>query len=181
MRNLNRGRLIPRPDLARYGLILAVALAGACQSQPGKQSAAPTRAPAAATTKKLPNSNTDPCAMRLHDICGALFMYYAIHHDLPAKVEDLAEVPGFENVRDFTCPASGRAYIYNPIGVVSTGGASARLIIYDPSPVHAEMRWAISVIEPKDPNAALIAKVVALPESNFSLSAPAAAPGTKTR
>lgn len=167
-----------RRCFVRYGLLLAVSLTGACQTPPRKPSPAPVRPPAPA--QKVPNSNTDPCAMRLHDICGPLLLYYATHQRLPERIEELAEVPGFEEVRDFTCPASGRPYIYNPIGIVNSG-ATSQIILYDPSPVHSGMRWAISIVEPKEENAPLISKVVALPESNFSLSTPVIKPGAKAK
>lgn len=118
--------------------------------------------------------------MRLHDICGLLLLYYATHQQLPAHIEELARVPGFENVRDLTCPVSGQSYIYNPVGIVNSGAAS-RVVLYDPSPAHAGMRWAISIIEPKDRNSALISKVVALPESDFSLSMPPAKGDAKAK
>ncbi len=111
--------------------------------------------------------------MRLHDICGPLLLYYATHQQLPARIEELAHVPGFDNVRDFSCPTSGQPYVYNPIGIVNSG-AAPRIVLYDPTPAHFGIRWAISIIEPGDKNAALIAKVVALPESSLSLSPPPA-------
>ncbi|MBP7933405.1 MAG: hypothetical protein KA354_02045 [Phycisphaerae bacterium] len=163
-----------RNHWGRYGLLLAVALTGACQSPPGKPPPAPTSPATSATpARQTPNSNTDPCAMRLHDICGPLLLYYATHQQLPARIEELAHVPGFENVRDFTCPTSGQPYVYNPIGIVNSG-AAPRIVLYDPTPTHSGIRWAISIIEPGNKNAALIAKVVALPESSFSLSPPPA-------
>ena len=38
-------------------------------------------------------SNTDPCAMRMHDISGALLFYYAMHHELPKSIDELRHLP----------------------------------------------------------------------------------------
>jgi hypothetical protein len=174
-----QGLFATRRRLVCCGLLLAASLTGACQAPAGKPSPAAARAPSA-PAKQAPNSNTDPCAMRMHDICGPLLLYYAAHQELPARIEELAQVPGFENVRDFTCPASGQPYIYNPVGIVNSG-AAARVVLYDPTPAHSGVRWAISIVEPEDERAPLVSKVVALPESAFSLNAPTAKRDAKAR
>jgi hypothetical protein len=103
--------------------------------------------------------------MRLHDVCGPLLLYYATNRALPAKLEQLSAVPGFENVNDFTCPASGKPYVYNPAGLPAPD-RSMRLIIYDAA-AHGGTRWAIAI--PVAPGEGpLVAKVVAVPESFFS-------------
>src|SRR5262245_27281058 len=61
-------------------------------------------------------SNTDPCATRLHDICGPLLFYYATNHQLPVKLEDLKQIGGFEEV-EYICPVSGLPYVYVPAGL----------------------------------------------------------------
>jgi len=110
-------------------------------------------------------SNTDPCASRLHDICEPLLLYYLKNNRLPGRLEELRDLPGFEQI-ELTCPVSKQAYLYNPIGITSAE-SRARIICYDPTPAHAGCRWAISIIEPED-NGPLITKVIGLPESHFS-------------
>src|SRR6478735_5745074 len=60
------------------------------------------------------NSNTDPCATRLHEATGALLLYYATHQDIPPTLEDLKKSPGMEGAGDMTCPVSHKPYVYNP-------------------------------------------------------------------
>jgi hypothetical protein len=112
----------------------------------------------------------DPCANRLHDVGGALLLYYAINRQLPGQLDELARLPGFEHVTDFTCPVSKRPFVYNPVGILDLE-RNTRVIIYDPAPSHNGTRWAISVVEPRG-NEALVTKVVGLPESWFVLHPP---------
>jgi hypothetical protein len=118
-----------------------------------------------------PLSNTDPCATRLHDICEPLLLYYSVHHQLPARLDELRQLPGFEgDMLNFTCPVSHLPYVYNPIGIL-TMDDQPRIILYDPQPSHAGARWAVAIIEPQG-NAPLVTKVVGLPESRFTLKPP---------
>jgi len=110
----------------------------------------------------VPNLNTDPCATRLHEICGPLLMYFAQNHELPKDLKELSTVPGFSDVNDFTCPVSHQPYIYTPTGIPGKDPGT-RIIIYDATPAHAGIRWAVSVIEPENPTAPLIAKIIAVP------------------
>ena len=111
-------------------------------------------------------SNTDPCAMRLHDICGALLLYYQQNHTLPKRLDDLANSPLLEGQDALVCPVSKQPYLYNPVGI-TTAETRARIICYDPTPAHAGYRWAISIIEPEE-NGPLVTKVIGLPESHFT-------------
>ncbi|HEY7090208.1 MAG TPA: hypothetical protein VH518_19075 [Tepidisphaeraceae bacterium] len=113
---------------------------------------------------------SDACGERLHDISGALLLYYAMKHRLPDKLEELHEMPGFEYVKDFTCPDSHKPYIYNPVGILDVE-KHTRVIIYDPAPTHHGLRRAISVVEPQG-NEALITEVLLLPENWFVLHPP---------
>ena len=134
----------------------------------------PTSAPAtqpgarAASSAKL--TIDDPCATRLHDICGPLLLYYATHSRLPERVETLQQIPGFEAVGPYLCPVSNQPYIYNAQGLVGPN-VSLRAVLYDAAPTHAGYRWAIVVQEPAG-NAPLIAKVVAWAESRFPKTVP---------
>jgi hypothetical protein len=146
------------------GVLAVTLLAAGCQG-PG-QTAPPSRTAASQPADVAPITNTDACASRLHDLCGPLLLYYAIHKQVPDRIEELGQVPGFEEVRDFTCPVSGRPYVYNPAGPAGLE-AGSRVIIYDALPSHSGMRWGVSVAAPGG-GAPLIAKVIALPESRFA-------------
>ena len=164
--------------LVCYVVVLISALAG-CQSTTTKQTQAEPyirKAPAAdaaaqrnsAQNKQDINaiSNTDPCAMRLHDICGAVLLYYQQNHTLPKRLEDLANSPLLEGPDALVCPVSRQPYLYNPVGITTTE-SRARIICYDPTPAHSGCRWAISIIEPEE-NGPLVTKVIGLPESHFT-------------
>jgi hypothetical protein len=77
---------------------------------------------------------------------------------------------GFEKL-ELTCPVSKLPYVYNPIGIITLDN-QPRMVCYDAAPSHSGMRWAITVVEPRDNSANLIAKVVAVPESAFTLKLP---------
>jgi len=108
--------------------------------------------------------------MRLHDLCGPLLLYYATHAELPPKLEELLDVPGFEMGKDLTCPLSKKPYRYTRSGL-PTKGTIGHIIIYDATPAHAGQRWAIAVKEPA-PGEPLVAKVVAMPEAFFTIKSP---------
>ncbi|MFT3787649.1 MAG: hypothetical protein QM770_16025 [Tepidisphaeraceae bacterium] len=120
-------------------------------------------------TGDSPLSNTDPCAMRLHDVCGALLLYYFTHNELPEKLSDLNAIPGEAPV-ELTCPVTKTPYIYTPNGIQIPERKSF-IIIYDPSPAHAGMRWAVSIEQPV-PGQPLVTKVVPLAERFFLLRPP---------
>jgi hypothetical protein len=147
-------------------LVIAVAMAAAgCagNKQPAAGSRATTkktqssRAPAASSRL---NSNTDPCAMRLHDLCAPLLLFYARYQQLPTRIDELAQVPGV-SVPELVCPASNEKYVYNPNGP-SGRDAGTRIILYDASPAHAGHRLGVEVRDPA-PGQALVAKVVVMP------------------
>ncbi len=117
-----------------------------------------------------PISNTDPCAMRLHDICGGLLLYFAKHGDLPQQLTDMHDIPGLAGESPFICPVSGQPYTYNPAGLLAPE-RQERIIVYDARPSHSNMRWAVRIQEPA-PGQPLVARVVALPESFFVLHPP---------
>jgi hypothetical protein len=134
------------------GLAL-IALVGCTSTQP-KQGVRP---------RESALSNTDPCATRLHDISGVLLFYYATNHKLPATLDELKAVQGFEEVQ-YTCPVSGEPYVYAPAGVPTPNQPGAKIVLYDPTPAHEGMRWAISITE----SGVLITKVIAVPEAYFT-------------
>ncbi len=110
-------------------------------------------------------SNTDPCAMRLHDICGALLLYYFQNAELPERLDDLTALPGIDGPLEFTCPGSKLPYIYEPGGIAIPERKSF-VILYDPAPSHSGMRWAILIEQPV-PGEPLVTKVIPLAERFF--------------
>jgi hypothetical protein len=132
------------------------------QSKNGTTTTKPARASSfkgGGGTSRL-NSNTDPCAMRLHDLCAPLLLFYARYQQLPSKIDELSQVPGV-TVPELVCPQSSQPYVYNPHGP-SGREPGTRLILYDATPAHAGHRWGIEVREPT-PGQALVAKVVVMP------------------
>jgi len=112
-----------------------------------------------------PNLNTDPCAMRLHDIAGALLLYYQSNHRLPARLDELPALPG-EPPLQLVCPVSNTPYVYDPRGILMPETKS-RVVIYDPAPSHFGVRWAVTISQPDEEGAAVVTKVIALPETTF--------------
>jgi hypothetical protein len=159
--------------LAALILMSAMLVAG-CAAKPqaaGGGSARTGRAPAATNPTATPKTsaassarNVDPCAMRLHDLCAPLLLYFARYQSLPAKPDDLAQISGFD-VPAITCPVTSKAYLYNPHGP-SGPDPGSRIILYDAAP-HDGRRWGIAVTEPA-PGQALVAKVIVVPESIFT-------------
>lgn len=111
-----------------------VGLGWGCQATP----------PAAAE----PSAATDSCSERLHDLCGPLLLYQAIHGRLPEKLEDLRAVADPGEDLKFECPASGQAYLYDRKGV-AVPGQPGPVFVRDPLPSHNGIRWAIVVLRPE--------------------------------
>lgn len=109
--------------------------------------------------------NTDPCAGALHDLSGALLLYYFHYQRLPDSLDELRRLPGVDQPLVLACPKSGVSYIYDPTGIYWPERAM-RVIVYDPDNAHGSFRWAITVQEPQ-PGQPLVTRVVALPESFF--------------
>lgn len=114
-------------------------------------------------------SNTDPCAMRLHDLCGALLMYAFEHGGTPQRLEDLTSLPGADPL-SFVCPESKKPYVYSYEGI-RIPSRKARVIIYDPEPSHSGVRWAVVLEEPQ-PDKPIVTDVRYFPESFFTLRPP---------
>jgi hypothetical protein len=112
-----------------------------------------------------PITNTDPCATQLHDIAGLFLAYYGLHHELPPTLGALSEIETVYSSQ-FICPVSRKPYIYNPQGIPTENGLA---IVYDATPAHSGVRWAIAISEAR--GGALVAKVIALPESALATHA----------
>lgn len=158
---------------AIFGLCVAMMLGG-CQSQSSTRTRiAPADAqrqtgeagvlPGAGEPGRL--SNTDACAMRLHDLCGSLLLYYADHGRLPGTLGELEPTAELNPVLTLTCPVSGKPYIYDSAGI-DAGDGTGRIIVYDAEASHLGMRWAIKIGELRG-GKPLVARVVGLPEVFF--------------
>jgi hypothetical protein len=140
-----------RRNLELLSLACGVALAmvaGGCQ----------TSTPSA----RRPSAKIDPCAERLHDICGRLLLYYRGNGKLPVA---LADMKGLDSgaLPPLVCPLSDKPYIYRKDGLRVTGRPGL-LVLYDAEPVHSGMRWGISV-ETASEGQPLTGRVVLLPDS----------------
>src|SRR5947207_15115094 len=102
----------------------------------------------------------------MHHICGLLLLYSMNLSYLPQTLYDLKSLPGFADVKDFVCPLSKKPYIYNPDGIPSPNNDGV-LILYDSTPAHSGMRWAISIVPPQG-NGSLVTKVIAVPDQYFA-------------
>lgn len=154
-RNAWKNRILPA------GLLAAMLLIGGCAAPADQASAAkPANRPPAAL------SAIDPCASNLHDISGAMLIHLNLHGRFPPALDTLQPLPG-EKELSFTCPASGRPYIFNPAGIHLVERA-AYIIVYDAQPAHNGLRWAIIMDEPTLDKAPVM-KVSQIPESLFLL------------
>jgi hypothetical protein len=85
---------------------------------------------------------SDPCALRLHDIAGAILMYYALNREMPTHLEDLRAMQDVDQQLNFTCPVSNQPYVYVPQGMTSPG-RTKMILVHDPTPSHNGTRWCI--------------------------------------
>jgi len=133
---------------------LFVLLVLAAMLMPGCGSPTPA-APAKSTDLTTTNidEQLDPCAEQLHDICGPLLAYYAVHQDLPARLDQLP-LPKTALV----CPISKKPYVYNPHGM-PLADREGLLIVYDAKASHLGTRWAI-LAEPPKPGKPLVLRVL---------------------
>lgn len=122
-------------------------------------------------TARAAIANTDPCALRLHDISGLLLLYYMEHWQLPETLDQLSQLPGFDQVGQLNCPASGKPYAYSADGILLPE-KQQRVVVYDSVPSHSGMRLCITIEEPQ-PDQPLVTRVVVLPESFFTFVSPA--------
>ncbi|MFA7236831.1 MAG: hypothetical protein WC058_08205 [Phycisphaeraceae bacterium] len=145
-------------------VLCAAMMLVACESAPKGRSAA-VQAAGQSNAEPRQLSNTDPCAMRLHDLCGSLLEYYADHGRLPGTLGELEPTAELNPVLMLTCPVSDKPYIYDPAGM-DAGDGTGRIIVYDAEASHLGMRWAIKIGELRG-GKPLVARVVGLPEGFF--------------
>ena len=159
-------------------LCLSLALAAGCVTVPAQ----PVQKPRVVTSNAPPgftgNAMTaiDPCADQIQDLCGALLSYYLVKHKLPAQLAELQQYADTGQVLKFTCPVSGKPYVYVPQGLEAPG-QNIRIYIYDAEPVHNGARWcAVSKSGASVGAEAFFAEKV--PEKRFAQFMAAATPQT---
>ncbi len=108
-----------------------------------------------------PSTKADPCAERLHDLCGQLLLYHGMHKRLPKSLDELAAIEG-RDIAPPACPVSGLAYVYKPTGL-RVPGSPGLIVAYDATACHSGMRWCIRVDEAGS-GKTLTARVVLLSE-----------------
>ncbi len=149
-------------NLFRPGLwwVVLGALAAGCQ--PNQDSVTPVRKPSA---------RIDPCAERLHDLCGQLLLYHSLHGRFPQSLEELPAGEGKQSTQPAppVCPVSRLAYVYAPEGL-RLPGRSGLLLVYDAQASHSGMRWGIMTAAADAAKGPAVLKVVLLPEELFTPS-----------
>jgi hypothetical protein len=128
--------------------LAALALAGGCE-------------PPAPPATRRPSVEIDPCAERLHDVCGQMLLYYSSHRALPKTLREL-KAAGGQPSAPLQCPVSRKLYRYNPQGL-DVADQPGKLVLYDPEPCHCGMRWGIFVIAPAS-GTLLTTRVILLPD-----------------
>ncbi len=113
---------------------------------------------------RKPSVKIDPCAERLHDVCGQLLLYHSIHKRLPKTLEELKASDSATT--PLVCPTSGGFYVYNSKGL-QIPGQLGRLVLYDARANHSGMRWGISVGD-ADSRKPLQTRVILLSEDSAS-------------
>jgi hypothetical protein len=153
-------------------LVLACLLCTACQSTPAKPAPVPGVAASGISNSVL--AATDPCALRMDDIRVAMLQYLHAHDRLPEKIEDLQQFAEPGTQLQFTCPASGKAYVYVPAGL-TVPGKDQRLVLYDAAPAHEGQRWSVMLAPPQD-GRALITWIAPLDQPTLDSYLRSAAP-----
>ena len=155
-----RGRQPPR-----WACAAALVAALACVS--GCQMAAPSPAPTAL--------NMDPCAERLHELCGHFLLYYAAHKEMPPNLNDLAASSGLSSAA-LVCPDSGKPYVYDADGL-TIPERQGRLVLYDAEPMPSGSRWGILVTG--RPGTLMTANVVLISAKELAAATKAPVPTTQ--
>ena len=167
--------LKPAPGLKLLVLIATLAVSG-CQSSP-----APSRpgvmaqtGPASVDFTKMPGGNAPtaspdsilqpgPSASRLQDIGEYIMLFYRLHQEMPATLQDLAALPGAQEL-NFTS-AAGKPFVYQATGMWSPERSNKCIVAYDPELVNGK-RWVLFMTVPKGGNP-LDVDVYDLPEPFF--------------
>jgi hypothetical protein len=176
---------------AALWLIAAVGVAAGCRPAPrgsgtaGRSGSAPIATRAAPERPKSdaarsgpprgaaeqvpgrPGDALDPCAERLHALCGPLLLYYLQHRSLPPTLQDLEDGP--EPTPPLYCPDSRKPYVYLPNNAIAIDNPRGHILVHDPVAAHHGVRWAIVISAGATPAEPLIAKAVGIKEDRFAV------------
>jgi len=133
------------------------ALAAGCQTEEGSVPAV-----------RRPSVKIDPCAERLHDLCGQLLLQHSLDGKFPQSLDQLPGIGG-RDAAQLTCPVSRLPYVYAPDGL-RIAGRSGLLLVYDATPCHSGMRWGI-LVDGLEAGKAATMRVVLLPEESLTPAA----------
>jgi hypothetical protein len=148
-------------------VITLAALVG-CQSTPPPAKGGggtSTAAPAPQTLTDAQRAATDPCALRMTDVEEAMINFYAINRRLPEQLDELKSYALSGAQLNFTCPVSGRAYVYVPGGLQSAGRPK-RILLHDATAAHEGKRWCI-LLAPLKPGQAAFMEVLPVDDKDF--------------
>lgn len=126
-------------------------------------------------TKSVPTASRsnlireDACAARMHDLSQALLLFYLRNGELPDSLEKLKQASDPTLV--WECPATHKSYVYDRVGFYDME-KHTRIVLFDATPAHLGMRWAVQIVEPGDRQKAFVAEVVLKPESIFIMRPP---------
>jgi hypothetical protein len=144
-------------------------------AQPQKPKATPVQAPPTPDEHAEHNAliidlATDPCAIRMQDVGGALALYYHENQGFPEKLEAIRPYANkwHLNIGNLTCPASGEPYVYYPSGL-SAPFQVRRLVLFDKSPVHKGWRWGVVMAPPPQGMVVVTPEVVRLSQEVLDL------------
>jgi hypothetical protein len=156
-----------------FHLLVTLALCGAagCQTAPPPKPQVVVHDPAPLPTDKAPTADqavgSDACSNQLHDIEGALVLYYATNKRMPDSLE---EIKPFGTDLQLACPVSHLPYGYSQSGLMAPG-TERRIYVWDPTPAHHGIRWCIVMARP-EPGMPLVAEVSPLGEKEFAAFLP---------
>lgn len=132
--------------------------------------ATPAKPPAKPQASLKPGQvREDACAIRMHDLSQAVLLFYLRNQRLPDSLTELKSAS--DPTLKWECPQTHQPYIYDRVGFYDME-KHTRVVLFDASPAHFGMRWAVQLVEPTDAKKALITEVVLKPESMFIMRPP---------
>jgi len=120
--------------------LVAMGLMG-CASPSGSAAKAQQSADKATAGLAQLDPNTDPTAIRLHELAGALLEYQVRHGRYPAKLSELKGSMA-EGQSVTVDPATGKMFEYSS-GGRQVEGFPGRLIAWQPTGRQVDVRWGL--------------------------------------
>ncbi len=154
------------PGVTLLSLLCACQPSGVPQKLKSSGAPLPTDRPATADEVVA----SDPCSSRLHDIEGALLMYYAVNKRMPLVLEEIKPYADAGTQLVLTCPVSNLPYAYSAEGLLAAG-TERRMIVWDSTPAHHGLRWCIVMPRPAQ-GSVLVPEVIPITEKAFEAFMP---------